>query len=311
MTPSGDEIRDAARRLQQELRGRVELDCPLAPLTTYSIGGKADLVLLPEDPEDLARGVALLGELGLPWMVLGGGSNVLVSDKGVRGAVVLTVELRQLKVQGSRIVAGAGVASHELALAALAASLSGVEFLTRLPGSLGGACLMNARAFGGEISAVLCRALVVSRAGALGERDLLPEQFSYKRSPFQESGEIVARATLELTPGDAEEIRRRMDHNEARRRDAHEMDHLSCGCVFKNDYDVGTPSGKLIDQCGLKGFRIGDAQVSPHHANFVINLGRATASDVRRVIEHVQRTVARMTGHQLEPEVRMVGEWDE
>jgi UDP-N-acetylmuramate dehydrogenase len=299
-----------AQRLRSILRGRVEVDCPLASYTTYKIGGPADLVLVPADLDDLVQTLLLLEEEGVPWEVLGGGSNVLVSDQGVQGAVVLLSGLDQLAIQGEEVSAGAGLPSHEVALAARRAGLTGAEFLAWLPGSFGGACLMNARAYGGEISQVLSRARTVTRTGQLHDLDLKPEQFDYKRSPFQGTGEIVVEATLSLAPGDPEAIQRRMDQNEASRRANHELDHPSCGCVFKNDHRIGISSGKLIDDCGLKGYRVGQAQVSPHHANFVINLGQATAAQVHQVIDHVHRTVAEQTGHDLELEVRLIGEWD-
>jgi UDP-N-acetylmuramate dehydrogenase len=300
----------AAQRLRAAVRGQVERHRPLAPDTTYGIGGPADLAILPEDGADLVRAVRTLGELGLGWLVLGGGSNVLVSDRGVRGAVILTHALDSVAVEGSRLRAGAGVTSHQVAVTARDAGLQGAEFLAWLPGSIGGACLMNARAFGGEISGVLERARVVDAAGQLDELRLRPDDFSYKRSPFQESGTIIVEAVLGLEPGDPARIQQRMDEIEARRRARHEMDVRSCGCVFKNDYSLGRSSGQIIDACGLKQVRVGDAQVSPHHANFVLNLGQATAADVRRVIEIVRARVEQQMGHRLELEVRLVGEWE-
>jgi UDP-N-acetylmuramate dehydrogenase len=301
-----------AQRLRAELRGEVRTDVPLAPLTTYRLGGPAALALTPLDVEDLARAVALLVEHEVPWEVLGGGSNVLVADRGFRGAVVLTSALDRLELgPGETLIAGAGVDSHQVALAALDAGLSGVEFLAWLPGSIGGACLMNARAYGGEISGVMRAARCVRRGdGGLEELALAPEHFSYKRSHFGERGLIVAEATFALTPGDVTASKEQIDFIEAARRKNHEMDHPSCGCVFKNDYSVGISSGKLIDACGLKGLRVGQAQVSAHHANFVVNLGDASAADVRAVIERVHEAVREETGHDLEREVQLLGDWD-
>lgn len=299
-----------AEQLRSGISGPVQLDLPLAQFTTYRIGGPADLVLFPADTKELAMAVAQLQQAGVPWEVLGGGSNVLVSDRGVRGAVVMTVQLTQLEVEQTRIRASAGVDSHQVAEAARDAGLSGAEFLTWLPGSIGGACLMNARAYGGEISEVLTGAIVVTPRGEIRQRQLGPEQFSYKRSPFSQSDEIIAEVTLSLRQGQPERIQQQMDLIEQQRRANREMDHPSCGCVFKNDHRIGVSSGKLIDDCGLKGFRIGDAQVSPHHANFVINLGRATAEQVWQVAQHVRRTVAEQTGHRLELEMRRMGQWE-
>lgn len=291
------------------------LDCPpafsldLGPLCTYRVGGPADLAVRPSTCEELARVLQALDEDPVPFAVLGGGSNLLVADRGFRGVVVLTAGLGDLRVEGTCLHAGAGVASHAVAEAALAAGLTGAEFLTGLPGSIGGACFMNARAYGGEVSQVLRRARVIHRDGQQDERSLGPEQFAYKRSPFQDEGLVLGQATLILEEGDIDQIRQRMEIILRSRRDRHEPDHPSCGCVFKNDYRIGISSGQLIESLGLKGFRIGDAQVSPYHANFIINLGRATATDIRRVMDHVRRTVASKTGFELELEVQLLGEW--
>lgn len=299
----------AVKRLGRAFRGSVERGVELAPYTTYRIGGPADLALSPVDAADLARAVQALQAAGVPWVMLGGGSNVLVSDRGVRGAVVLTRNLTRLEVQGTELWAGAGVVSHQVALAALEAGLTGAEFLAHLPGSFGGACLMNAKAHGGEISVVLRRALVVTARGELARSDLRPEEFAYKRSPFAERGQVVAEACLGLAAGERSAIEARVREIELARRKNHELDFPSCGCVFKNDHRLGVPSGLLIDRCGLKGYRVGDAQVSPYHANFVINLGRATAADVWQVISHVRETVAHRTGHALELEVKLLGDF--
>ncbi len=288
---------------------RVERDLPLAPLSTYRVGGPADLGVFPSTPEGLAAVVRLLGAQGQALQVLGRGSNVLIGDKGVRGVVVVLRELAGVEVRGERLAVGAGADCTDVAAVALGASLTGVEFFHWLPGSVGGAAFMNARAFDQEMSQIWRSGLLVTGAGELVERHYAPDDFAYKRSPLQDTGDLAAQVELHLAPGDPGEIRATMAHNEQKRRDNREMDHPSCGCVFKNDRAFGAPSGLLVDQCGLKGYRQGDAQVSPHHANFVINLGEATAADLRAVIEHVQRTVQTETGHRMEPEVRFVGEF--
>lgn len=288
---------------------RVERDLELAPLSTYGVGGAADWGVFPRTPEGLAGVVRLLGAAGQPLQVLGRGSNVLIGDKGVRGVVVLLRELEGIEVQGERLLVGAGADCTDVAAMALGAALTGVEFFHWLPGSVGGAAFMNARAFDQEMSQIWRSGLVVTLTGDLEERRYEPGDFTYKRSPLQETGELAALLELQLASGEPEEIRARMERNEQKRRDNHEMDHPSCGCVFKNDRAFGAPSGLLVDRSGLKGYRVGDAQVSPHHANFVINLGQATAADLRAVIEHVQQTVEKETGHRMEHEVRFVGEF--
>jgi UDP-N-acetylmuramate dehydrogenase len=288
---------------------RVEQDLPLAPLSTYRVGGPADWGVFPRTPEALAAVVRLLRSDHQPVQILGRGSNVLIGDRGVRGVVVLLRELDRLEQRGTRLVVGAGADCTAVAARALDASLTGVEFFHWLPGSVGGAAFMNARAFDQEMSQIWRWAQVVTPDGDLTERRYAPDDFAYKRSPLQDTGEYAALLELHLAPGDATEIRARMDENEAKRRENGEMDHPSCGCVFKNDRAFGAPSGLLIDRCGLKGYQVGDACVSPRHANFVVNLGQARAADLRAVIEHVQRTVEKETGHRLDPEVRFVGEF--
>ncbi len=308
--PGGTDGPALAARLRRVMRGPVALDHPLAPYTTYRVGGPADLALSPLDAEDLAAAAAELWRCGQGFEVLGGGSNVLVSDRGLRGVVVLTGGLRALRVQGARIVAGAGVPSHDVAEAARAAGLTGAEFLTRLPGSVGGACFMNARAYGGEVAGVLCQARLVGRDGAARDVPCRGADFGYKRSPFQGSGEVIVEVTLALRPGDPARIAARMAEIAASRDERHELEHPSCGCVFKNDHRVGVPAGQLIEACGLKGLREGDAVVSPHHANFVLNLGGASAAQLRRLIERVRQAVQQQTGHRLELEVRLLRLWE-
>jgi UDP-N-acetylmuramate dehydrogenase len=295
--------------LTHALRGRVLQGYVLAPHTTYRIGGPADLALLPADTDDLAAAVQMLAGAGKPFSVLGGGANVLCSDRGVRGVVILTAGLNGLRVDGTRLVAGAGVASHQVAVAAQQAGLAGAEFLAWLPGSLGGACFMNARAFGGEVSQVLTVATLVEPDGRRHDLALSPADFAYKRSPFQAGRAIIAEATLALAAGDPATILDRMRRIEEERRSKHELDFPSCGCVFKNDYRFGEPSGRLIERCGLKQLRVGDAEVSPYHANFIINRGQARAADVRAVIEKVRQAVREQTGFELELEVQLLGEW--
>lgn len=296
-------------QLRARMRGAVEADYVLAPHTSYSLGGPADLALLPLDAQDLACGVSLLAAAGVPFEVLGGGSNVLVSDHGVRGAVVLTAAMTTLQVRDAAVQVGAGVPSHRVAEAARDAGLTGAEFLTCLPGSVGGACFMNARAYGGEVAGVLSGATTVTRAGALRQTRPVPGDFAYKRSPFQLSQEILARVELSLQPGRQDQITARMDRIAQARQAKHELDHPSCGCVFKNDRCIGSPSGQLIERCGLKGYGEGGAKISPHHANFVIAVGPTTAAEVRRVMEHMRATVAQQLGHALEFEVQFIGQW--
>ena len=301
-----EDLQEQVKRLKATSR----FDYLLGPQTTYGTGGPADVALFPADAGELAEAVLLLRELGVSWCTLGGGSNVLVADQGVRGAVILTTAMTQHSVRGRELSVGAGLTSHAVAEAARDHALSGAEFLAWLPGSVGGACFMNARAYGGEISKVLRRAEVVTSEGEVRSLKLIPRDFSYKTSPFQGSGDVICRATFLLRPGDRGEIGARMDEIGLSRESKHEQDHPSCGCVFKNDRTIGVPSGRLIEQAGLKGYRVGDARVSPHHANFVFNMGQASSAQLRQVMEHVKATVFEHTGHTLGFEVQFMGQWE-
>ena len=306
---TGEALGSLVRALRARLRGVVERDLVLASHTHYGAGGPADLALFPEDGRETALALELLRERECPVTILGGGTNVLVSDRGVRGAVVLTSALTSLAVASDRVRAGAGVQSHAVAEAARGAELTGAEFLTCLPGTIGGACYMNARAYEGEVSEILTRATTITPAGETREATLTPEEFSYKRSPLQGTGEVIVEVTLALAPGDGRQIQQRMDQIEASRRQRHELDFPSCGCVFKNDHSIGVSSGVLIDRCGLKGYRQGDVQISPYHGNFVFNTGQASAAQVRSVMDHARAMVQAATGHTLEFEVQFLGDW--
>lgn len=283
-------------------------DLALAPLTTYRVGGACDLAIRPRSVDELQAAVVAVREHGAPLHVLGRGSNVLVSDAGLRGVVLLLMDLDGVRVTEDRVVVEAGADCTRVAGLALEAGLTGIEFFHYLPGSVGGAAFMNARTFEQEMSLVWVRGVIISQAGERHERRYVPQDFSYKRSPLQGSGDLVAELTLQLARSDPEAIAARMAANEGIRRGNGELDFPSCGCVFKNDRRFGASSGKLIDAAGLKGFRVGDAQVSLRHANFVVNLGSATAAEIRAVIEHVQAEVLRQTGFSLELEVRFLGE---
>ncbi len=299
-----------AERLAHVLdQGKVVRDLPLDRWCTYRVGGPAALAVLPRTGVELEAVMALLS--GRPFFVLGLGSNVLVSDSGVDVPVVVTAGLAALgRSEDDDFVlwADSGTSCTDLAALALEEGLSGLEFFHRLPGSVGGAAYMNARAFGQEVSQVLVRAKVVSRSGEALLLDLGPSDFSYKRSPFMGQDWVIERLWWHLEKGDRSVIEAKMKANEEHRRRNGEMDHPSCGCVFKNP--PGRSAGAVIDDCGMKGFRIGGAWVSERHANFVVHDGAATARDIRAVAEEVRRVVREKVGVDLEYEVQFVGMWD-
>jgi len=288
----------------------IEEGCPLGTQTTYGLGGRAAMALFPRTPDALARVVARLTQLDTAYSILGGGSNVLMADKGCSVPAVVLSRMSTLSVQDTTITAMAGVLSARIAEEALAHGLTGAEFLTALPGSIGGAAFMNARAFGREMSDILEDALVVDPEGRLSTLTTTPGDFAYKVSPFRSRQLLVARVTLRLAPGDPVAVRAAMEANAAHRRRNGEDRWPSCGCVFKNPYSYGQSAGKIIDDLGLKGFGTENAWVHREHANFIVHNGRATSSEVRWVMEEVRRRVFEAVGVELEFEVEFEGDWD-
>jgi UDP-N-acetylmuramate dehydrogenase len=245
---------------------------------------------------------------------MGGGANVLVHDRGFEGLVVVTTGLNRVTFGDELVTAQCGVSVDRLAARCARRGLSGLEFAGGLPGTLGGALFMNARAYGGEFSRVVERvdALEVT-GGQVRARELEREElgFDYKKSLFQESRLYVYRARLRLVPGDPDETGRRTEANRRERRDAGQFRFPNAGCVFKNDYRTGEPAGRIIDRLGLKGTRIGGAEVYTGHGNFIVNRGGARARDVYRLMRLVEETVRRERGIILEREIRLLGAWEE
>ncbi len=297
-----------ADRLAELLpRGTVLRDVSMAELTTYRVGGSADLVLVPRSIQELSEVLSALWRLGSEYVVLGRGSNVLVSDRGIRQPVLLTARLVRVGGIQDQLWSEAGAECTDLATVAAEVALSGLEFFYRLPGTVGGALFMNARAFGQEVSQVARRALVVDQRGHMETMELEPGDFGYKHSPFMDKGGVLAKVWWALKPGDREEILARMEANAAHRARNGENMFPSCGCVFKNP--PGQSAGRLIDECGLKGRRFGAAWVSARHGNFIHHGGSATASEIRTLMELVRREVATRKGVELDYEVRFLGDW--
>lgn len=286
---------------------------PMRDHTTFKIGGPADVLVTPRSTADVARVLDTCALADAPVTVVGNGSDLLVGDRGIRGVVVLLREnLAGIEVAGDRVRAEAGALLRDVALAAEGAGLSGMEPLWGIPATVGGACFMNAGAYGGQTSDVLetIEAYVPSRSGGRGSihtfeaRDL---GFGYRKSRVNSDGLIVLSATFKLVPDDPAMIRHAMDDFQARREEKQPLELPSAGSTFKRP--EGYFAGKLIMDAGLRGARVGGAQVSEKHCGFVVNAGGATAADVQGLIEHVQAEVMRQFGVELEPEVRRIGEF--
>lgn len=277
--------------------------------TSFKAGGRAALLVLPENQEELRRVLEYLSGEELPFMILGNGSNLLVRDGGYEGAMIkLGDGFRKIETnqETGLLTAGANVSMSQVARAAIDAGLAGFEPLSGIPGTLGGALFMNAGAYDGEMSFVVREALVMDRNG--GDPRIVPKEemaLAYRRSAFQESGDVILQVTLQLSPGDSKEIEEMVMEFTRKRNEKQPMNYPSCGSFFKRP--EGYFAGKLITDAGLKGLKLGGAQVSSLHAGFLINTGDATAEDVLLLMKVVQRTVVDRFGVELEPEVRIIG----
>ena len=286
--------------------GRVLMNEPMCRHTTFRVGGSADVMFFPQSSEELQRAMALARAQGADVLVIGNGSNLVVRDGGVRGLVIVLGEhMARISVEGACLRAQAGAMLAHVSAAAQEAGLSGLEFASGIPGTLGGGCAMNAGAYGGQLSDVLsCAAVLLDGEVRTLSRDEM--QMSYRSTLPLRAGGIVLEAKFELHADDPAEIMARMKELNARRRDKQPLNLPSAGSTFKRP--EGHFAGALIEGCGLKGARVGGAQVSEKHAGFIVNTGGATASDILGLIALVQRRVLAETGVALETEVRIVGE---
>ena len=287
-------------------------DEPMSAHTTFRIGGPADYFVVPEDAASLGRGVALCRAEGVDYFITGNGSNLLVGDGGYRGVVFHichTMDDVAYEEKGTELLveAGAGVMLSSLARQVSSKGYTGFEYATGIPGTLGGGVTMNAGAYGGEISDNLLWAELMDETGAVLrlERDRL--KLSYRHSVMMEQSLVVLRAGFYFTKGDAMAITEKVAELSRSRKEKQPLEYPSAGSTFKRP--EGYFAGKLIQDCGLKGFRVGDAMVSEKHSGFVINVGHATAADVMTLIRHVQQEVDRQLCVRIEPEVRMIGEF--
>jgi UDP-N-acetylmuramate dehydrogenase len=296
------------RRLREELPdSRVLFDELMRHHTSFRIGGPADALVMPGSVADLRRTIQLARRHGLSLTMTGNGSNLLVRDGGIRGVVVKLGELfQQITVEESRITAQSGALLKDVSLAAAAQSLAGLEFAIGIPGTLGGAVIMNAGAYGGEMKDVVTRVTALDETGELHEMGLEELQFGYRRSALQQLGWTVAEVRMQLQPAEREQIETKMADLTYQRESKQPLSFPSAGSVFKRP--PGKFVGPMVEALGLKGYRIGDAQVSEKHAGFIINRGSATARDVLALIQHVRERVQAEYEVWLETEVRIIGE---
>lgn len=281
---------------------------PMARHTTFRIGGPADYFVELGSVDEVKAAVRICQEEQLPWFVLGRGSNLLVSDAGYRG-VILSIyrSFQRVEIQGDFLTVQAGALLTALSGKALEASLSGLEFASGIPGTVGGAVVMNAGAYGGEMKDIVRQVTVLDQEGTVRTLSGEEMQFGYRTSLAKKKGYIVLEAVLQLHPGCQETIRETMQSLKAKRIEKQPLEYPSAGSTFKRP--EGHFAGKLIMDAGLRGARVGDAQVSEKHCGFVVNTGHATADDVRELMRQVQEKVQEQFGVHLEPEVRFLGEF--
>ena len=278
---------------------------PMAGHTTFKVGGPARRMAVPSSTEEMAALLTLAEKEGWPLLLLGNGSNLLVSDEGVDALVIHTGGLDAMTLlEGGRIRAEAGLSLNKLAVFAQKNGLAGLEFAHGIPGSLGGGIRMNAGAYGGEMCQVVESVAAWIPGAGVVEIPVEEMAFSYRHSRFTGERGVVLAATFRLTGDAPEAIRARMDDLIGRRKEKQPLEYPSAGSTFKRP--AGHFAGALIEQCGLKGYTVGGAQVSEKHAGFVINIGGATASDILALMDHVRSTVLAQTGVELEPEVEIV-----
>lgn len=286
---------------------RFLVDEPMCNHTTFKIGGPADYLIFPADVEEVKSIFELIREYEIPFNVLGNGSNILVLDKGIPGAVIkFNSPMSSIRREGDKLIAGAGASLKELSEYAAECGLTGMEFAIGIPGSVGGAVFMNAGAYDGEMKLVTTEVSAVSPDGEIKTYSADELEFGYRHSVFQDNGQAICQVTVTLKPGNANDIKEKMDGFTQRRESKQPLEMPSAGSTFKRP--AGYYAGTLIEETGLKGLKVGGAQISEKHAGFVVNAGGATAEDVLGLIKEVQNRVYEKNGVKLFPEVRIIGE---
>lgn len=296
---------DELIRFCEENSIEYKLNEPMSCHTSFKIGGAADIFISVRSANELSAVFKKCGELNIPRFIIGKGSNLLVSDLGLEGAVISLLGLNGISVSGEEITCGAGAALSDICRAALRNSLTGLEFAYGIPGSIGGAVYMNAGAYGGEISGAVLSAECMTADGSTVKVEAKDMNFGYRKSVFKENGTTVISAVLRLQKGEKKEIEEKMEDYISRRKSKQPLEYPSAGSFFKRP--EGYFAGALIEKNGLKGASVGGAQVSCKHAGFIINRGGATAEDVMKLSRKVSDTVLAKDGVKLEREVIFIG----
>lgn len=291
------------------ISGSLVAEEPMSRHTTFEVGGPAELYAVPHNTDDICELLRLAEEEGLSWFVLGGGANILVSDRGIRGLVIDMRAFNRFEHHDDELILGAGMPVSDAVAAAAERGLGGLEFLYSMPGSVGGAVWMNARCYGHSVEEVLTEVRYVDEYRRLRTYTAERHDFAYKRSPFQDRKTVMYETRFRVHPADPSELAARMREYKEDRASKGHFAAPSAGSVFKNNRAFGAPTGQLLDSIGLRGYQIGCAKVSDLHANIVINCGGADAAEIRAVIEHMQQQAQDRLGLTLEREVLYAGEW--
>ena len=297
-------------RKKINIKGLMREDEPLKRHNTFRTGGPADLYIEPSGPEELLKVLRVLQEEGIPRFILGGGANILVSDRGFRGAVIHTGRLKRITLNGNILVLEAGLPVADASLKAGRWGLEGLEYLSAMPGTVGGALWMNARCYNGEISHNFLWADIINEKLEIERIPFRKEEWDYKKSPFQNRNCVILAGAFAMKRGDRHQLLCRMEQIEQDRRAKGHFKAPCAGSTFKNNRAFGAPSGVLIEQAGLKGLRIGGAAVSDWHGNILINSDNASSDDIAALIELVRQKVQETSGCLLEPEVIKIGDWN-
>jgi len=288
-------------------RDLIKINEPMKDHTSFKAGGCADFFIVPENSTQLIELVQFLKESQVPYYIMGNGSNLLVRDKGFRGVIIqIYRNMSDVKIDGEEVWAEAGILLSSLSNKIMNSHLTGFEFASGIPGTLGGAIYMNAGAYGGEMKQVLVSADVVDEDGKIITLTNEELKLGYRSSILQQKKYIVLSAKLKLQEGDIDEIKARINYLTEQRKAKQPLELPSAGSTFKRP--EGYYAGKLIMDAGLRGYSIGDAQVSEKHCGFVVNKGNASAGDIIKLIHHIQNTVKEKFGVFMEPEVRIIGE---
>ncbi|MBA5850720.1 UDP-N-acetylmuramate dehydrogenase [Clostridium sp. cel8] len=302
-----NEYIDFAINLENVLdKHNIMIDEPMKNHISFKVGGPADILVTPESSKEVLDIINMCKDKGVPYYIMGNGSNLLVKDGGIRGVVIKLSKLNKIYAHGNKLIAGSGAAIKDVSQVALDNNLTGIEFACGIPGSVGGAVAMNAGAYNGEISNIIESVRIIDDKSKIRDINLEQLELGYRMSSILKYGYTVLEVTFKLEPGDHEKIYNRIEDLNRRRREKQPLEYPSAGSTFKRP--KGHFAAKLIQDSGLKGMSVGGAQVSEKHSGFIINKGNATAKDILDLIKKVQKTVKLRFNVDLYTEVRIIGE---